>query len=172
MNRKNCNASLEYRLVIYLTAENHLRFVILSEANNPYHAPKTKEPPSGGSPCSEELQMSAASRTLYEALYSFLRSPLLLLLIQNYTALTLLLGVGLFGGHRPVDPVVSSLQIGLPSLRVVAFVVSALAVHQVHVCHRVVVARTKFQGLLKSFDTFFHLVRVLRFQCGTDLLVV
>src|SRR5208283_4182198 len=101
------------------------------------------------------------------------RSLLLLFLVHhNAAGAGLLFGLGLFRGHGLVDPLVGCLQVGGMRFLVVALNIGALAVHQVHVGHGVVIVGTKLQGLVQIVDAFLHVRRIFLPHLGTNLFVL
>src|SRR5437879_9851848 len=96
----------------------------------------------------------------------------LLVLIHDNAASRLFFRLGFLGGHGFVDPLVGGLQIGSAGGRVVALDVGAFPVHQVQVCHGIIVVRTKLDRLVQIIDTFLNVGGISLSNGGTDLLVL
>src|ERR1035437_6858045 len=77
------------------------------------------------------------------------------------------LGVGFFGGHRFVHPLVGSFQVSLAGVGLVALIFGAFTVQQIHVGYGIVVVGLKLKRLLQRLNPILDVMLALRPQRST-----
>jgi len=96
---------------------------------------------------------------------NFVRTGLLGLIHRDPATLALgsFLRLGLLHPQSFVDPVVRGLEVLGSGSSIIALDIGPLTIHQVHVCHRIVIIRTKLNGLIQAVNALLDKGRVLGF---------